>query len=77
MFKVIRQFYDLTDKVDKGHYFYKVGDVYPREGMKPTVERIAFLASSDNLIGEPVIELIEETPEEPAAEEKPKRRAKK
>lgn len=75
MYKVIKKFADLEDK----NYIYNVGDVYPREGAEPSDERIEFLASSQNKLKTPVIELVlekkkkkkesEEQPVEEAGEE--------
>ena len=70
MYKVIVKFADLEDN---GH-IYNVGDEYPREGLDPTVERIAFLASNANKLNTPVIEIIPE-PEE--VQETPKKRSGK
>lgn len=51
MFVVITPF---TDTQDDNHY-YKVGDVYPREG-SVHLDRVRYLASSDNKYGVPFIE---------------------
>ena len=56
---------DFSDKQDDRRP-YKVGDVYPREGLDPSPQRIAELLSSDNARHRPVIK-----------EEKPKRQRKK
>ena len=70
MYKVIREFADLSDD---GHV-YRAGDVFPRLGAKdPERDRIAELSGSGNKIGCP---LIEEAPEE-KPEEKPVRRRKR
>ena len=75
MYKVIKFFHDLEDKKETKsgivYHAYNVGDTYPREGSKPSEERIAELAGSENKRGEPLIELVEEVAEE-KAEEKPK-----
>ena len=57
MYKVIKFFHDLQD--DK--HAYNVGDVYPREGVTPTEERIAELSGKDNLQGCPLIEKVEKS----------------
>lgn len=57
MYKVIRSFADLQDK----NRVYNTGDIFPRDGLKVSKERIAELLSSKNRIHEP---LIEEIPEE-------------
>lgn len=81
MYRVIRHFTDLQDS---DHPYY-VGNVFPRQGMTVTPERIAELASADNKQHTPLIEAVDE-PEatapaeetaEPAAEEKPKRGRRK
>lgn len=56
MYKVTKLFVDLEDK----NYVYYPGDVYPREGLNVTDERIKELSGSENKRGEPLIELIEE-----------------
>lgn len=56
MFKVIKYFTDLQDN----NHPYKVGDIYPREGLEPSEERYAELAGKENLRKEPLIELVEE-----------------
>lgn len=58
MYKVIKYF---TDLLDNG-YPYSVGDIYPRQGMTATEERIAELAGSNNKQGQPLIELVKEAP---------------
>lgn len=55
MYKVIKFFHDLQDN----KHAYNVGDVYPREGAKPTADRIAELSGKDNLQGCPLIEKAE------------------
>lgn len=57
MYKVIRNFSDLQDH-DR---VYNAGDIFPRDGLRVSKERIAELSSSKNRIREP---LIEEIPEE-------------
>ncbi len=76
MYKVIKYFADLQDN----NHAYNVGDVYPRQGLKPDENRIKELAGNNNKQGAPLIELVEETPEtETPAETKkaPKKSAKK
>lgn len=51
MYKVLISFADLKD--DK--YIYAKGDAYPREGYKPTEERIAELSGNENAFGQPII----------------------
>lgn len=59
-YKVLDYFTDLQDK----NYAYNEGDIYPREGLKPTKARIHELASDENGRGEPVIVEVED-PAEP------------
>lgn len=75
MYKVIKFFHDLEDKKETKsgtvYHAYNVGDTYPREGSKPSEERVAELAGSENKQGEPLIELVEEKVEK-QTEEQPK-----
>lgn len=50
------RFVDLRD----GKKLYLVGDKYPRDGLTVSDERLKSLASSDNSVGYPLIELVEE-----------------
>lgn len=80
MYKVIRYFTDLQDN----DYMYREGDIYPREGLTPTKERIVELSTNRNLQGVPLIKEIKEpvettendveTVEETVETEKPKKR---
>lgn len=79
MYRVIRYFTDLQDN----DYAYNVGDVYPRQGITVTGERIAELASSENRQKTPLIEAVDEPDAEESVEdtaenieEKPKHRHK-
>lgn len=64
MYKVIKRFHDLQDatKTKSGEVYheYNVGDVFPRDGVEVSKERLAELAGSDNKQGVPLIELVEE-----------------
>ena len=62
MYKVIHKFLDLQDE----NHLYKVGDTYPRSGKKATAKRVKELSGTENKIGKPLIEALEE--------EKPKKR---
>lgn len=65
MYKALIAFTDLAD----GKYRYKAGDTYPRAGYTPTEKRIKELSTTENKLGEPVIEYIEsEKPVEIPAE---------
>ena len=65
MFKVVKMFDDLQDiqntKSGTIVHRYEVGDIYPRKGYKPSSERVAELAGSDNLQGVPLIVEIKKT----------------
>ena len=66
MYKVIAMFTDLQDN----NHAYNVGDVFPRQGKQVSDDRIAELASSNNLQRKPLIEAIDEPAAEVAAEDK-------
>lgn len=53
MYRVIKAFTDLHD----GDYPYKVGDPFPREGIKVSEKRLAELAGSSNKQRTPLIEI--------------------
>lgn len=57
MYKVIQYFTDLQDF----NHPYKVGDIFPRLGMKVSEARLRELSSKNNKQGKPLIELVEET----------------
>lgn len=72
-YEVIKYFTDLQD----GNHPYEVGDTYPRDGLEPSLERVAELSGTDNKQGVPLIKAVaerkksaEKTVEE--ATEKPK-----
>lgn len=65
MYKVIRSFTDLQDS----DYAYNVGDVYPRQGMTVTAQRLAELAGANNRQGVPLIEAVNEPEAAVSAEE--------
>ena len=52
MYKAIKHFVDLQDK----NHPYHVGDVFPREGLEVSAERLAELAGCNNKQGVPLIE---------------------
>lgn len=64
MYKVIKKFHDLQDatKTKSGEVYheYNVGDMFPRDGVEVSEERLAELAGSDNKQGVPLIELVQE-----------------
>lgn len=77
MYKVISFFTDLQDF----NHPYKVGDVFPRQGMNVSEERLKELAGSRNKQGKPLIEKIEEEivvePAEKVERKKRQRNARK
>ena len=56
-YRVIHYFTDLQDL----DYPYKVGDVFPRQGLSVSDERLKELSSDANKRGMPLIELVTET----------------
>lgn len=75
MYKVIRGFFDLEDYKDtksgRVYHEYVEGDEYPRAGVDPGAERVALLASDDNLQGEPLIESVGGPTGESGTEDEP------
>lgn len=65
-YKVIHFFTDLQDF----NHAYRVGDVFPRQGMKVSEERIAELLGNKNKQGKPLIALEKETVKASEKEEK-------
>lgn len=55
MYKVIHSFYDLQDE-NRG---YLPGDIYPREGLPVSAERLQELSTDKNRRGFPVIEKVD------------------
>ena len=62
MYKVIKHFIDLHDN----DHSYNEGDIFPREGVDVSKERIEELAGSNNKQHTPLIELVEEDPDNTA-----------
>ena len=64
MYRVIKRFHDLQDatKTKNGNVYheYKVGDEFPRKGLKVSDERLKELAGKDNKQGTPLIEEVKE-----------------
>ena len=56
MFRVIAEFADLHDD----NHVYRVGDKYPRTRKRVAKKRLDELMSSNNKIGRPLIEKVEE-----------------
>ena len=76
MYKVIKHFIDLHDS----DHSYNEGDIFPREGVDVSKERIEELAGSNNKQHTPMIELVEETPDNATktdVDEKPPEAGKK
>ena len=69
MYRVLVEFYDLRDKARQ----YHPGDVYPRDGMTVSEERLAELATSNTLLGYPVIAEVTQD-EEPKTTRKGRKR---
>lgn len=57
MYKVISYFTDLQDS----NHPYKVGDEFPRLGLKVSKDRLKELSSNKNKRGKPLIEKVAET----------------
>jgi hypothetical protein len=51
---IYERFKDLEDN----NYIYKKGDIYPREGLEPSKERIKELSTKKNKIGEILIKKV-------------------
>lgn len=51
---IYERFKDLEDN----DYIYRKGDIYPREGLEPTKERIKELSTKKNKIGEILIKKV-------------------
>lgn len=76
MYRVIESFRDLEDYKDtkSGRVYqeYAEGDVYPRDGVDPTPERVELLASYENALGTPLIKAEDEAePTEEGTEAEP------
>ena len=56
MYKVIRHFNDLQDN----KYPYSEGDIFPRDGLSVTKERLAELSGSNNKQKRPLIEKVKD-----------------
>lgn len=54
-YEVISKFVDLID----GKHVYEVGDEYPRQGYKPTDERIKELSTVNNKLKKAVIVAVD------------------
>lgn len=56
MYKVIRYFEDIQDAMHP----YNTGDIFPREGMSVSADRLAELSTDRNLQRTPLIEYVPE-----------------
>ena len=70
-YKVIRHFTDLQDN-DRP---YNVGDIFPRDGLEVTAERLAELAGRENAQLTPLIEEVKAEPEKPTKAKRAKKNA--
>lgn len=61
-FRVIKYFTDLQDN----NFAYHEGDLFPREGLEVSNKRIKELSTSANRRKQPLIEAVEDIPEEPS-----------
>lgn len=66
MYKVLKFFYDLQDN---DHAYY-VGDVFPRNGLAVSEERLAELSGRNNKQGVPLIGKVEDAPKKKKAVKK-------
>lgn len=55
-YKTLVGFFDLQD----GNFEYRVGDIYPRKGLKVSEDRYKELATNRNKLGKPLIKAAEE-----------------
>lgn len=73
MYKVTHFFHDLQDshttKDGTVYHAYNAGDTYPRDGYKPSDDRIKELSGRDNIRGVPLIEEQEKAPKRKAKPE--------
>lgn len=67
-YKAVRYF---TDRLDKEHPYQK-GDIYPREGLDVSDDRLAELSGNKNRLGQPVIEKVEEVEQKKTTRRKKK-----
>lgn len=76
MFEVLEHFKDLKDD----RHEYNPGDIFPREGLTVSEDRIKELSTSNNKRGRAVIKEVMPMPKEPVVEEpkeEPKKRGRK
>ena len=71
MYKVIRYFEDIQDAMHP----YNTGDIFPREGMSVSADRLAELSTERNLQRTPLIEFVS-MDEKPETAKKARKRKK-
>ena len=71
MYKVIRYFEDIQDEMHP----YNIGDIFPRDGMSVSNDRLAELSTERNLQRTPLIEFVSEV-EKPETAKKARKRKK-
>ena len=70
---VVYPFADLHDK----KYKYETGDMFPRQGLEVSEDRIKELAGTDNKIGVPLIKVLPEESEPKEEKETKKKNSKR
>lgn len=65
-YRVIHPFADLHDK----KYKYETGDLFPRQGLEVSEDRVKELSGTSNKAGIPLIEEIEEEPKKKTSKRK-------
>ena len=71
MYKVIRYFEDIQDEMHP----YNIGDIFPRDGMSVSADRLDELSTERNLQRTPLIEFVSEV-EKPETAKKARKRKK-
>lgn len=72
MYKVLRYFEDIQDEMHP----YNIGDIFPRDGMRVSADRLTELSTDRNLQRTPLIEFVPEPDEKPESVKKVGRRKK-
>ena len=73
MYRVIKFFTDLQDN----NHPYNVGDEFPRKGVAVTEARLAELAGKNNKQRTPLIQAVEDAPQEAPKKKRAKKTAEK
>lgn len=71
MYKVIRYFEDIQDEMHP----YNIGDIFPRDGMNVSADRLDELSTERNLQRTPLIEFVS-MDEKPETAKKARKRKK-